>query len=185
MFVCFSIFTVDQRNLNPVSIIAINFGKSVFLILIASSLQFPACVLTNKSFFVEYCHFISDLWTPKFPQMSNYYWNSSCTMKPFSSFQLCKLKNVCIRCNHLDKCYFISVEQRTLIIRRRNVKSWTLTDENVLDIILIPVLFPTKQPPTYLNQGANLGQCQFYCPVIVCGSANSYCCLCDTSLVPN
>lgn len=55
-----------------------------------------------------------------------------------------------------------------------------LTDENVLDIILILGLFPTMSPPTYLNRGSNLGQSQFYCPVIVCGSASSYCWLCDT-----
>lgn len=61
-----------------------------------------------------------------------------------------------------------------------------LTGEKVLDIILIPVLIRTKWPPTHLNQQANMGQSQFYSDfVIVCGSACSYCCQSDTSLLPN
>lgn len=41
-----------------------------------------------------------------------------------------------------------------------------------------------KEAPSHLNPEADEGRLQFYCAfVIICGSARSYCCHCDSSLL--
>ena len=52
------------------------------------------------------------------------------------------------------KVCWVPVEQRNDELQKKcQEPNWMLSDGHDLDIILLPVSFPTKSPRTYLNHG--------------------------------